>query len=262
MTVDVARTLDQQIEHAYQELLSGYMNTVERSRYFGELCTMKKVELGHGHFGKWINSTPYKERTVRHSMKIYKEWDHYVDGMTGQQLLETAKFADLKKPHVSNNSGENEWYTPPEYIEAARRTMGSIDTDPATSETANQNVKAEWIYTKERSGLDKPWVGNVWLNPPYEAKLVKLFSDAVIKKRAEYNQACVLVNNATETGWLQNMIDIADAICLIKTRIKFLDATNTPKNTPLQGQVVLYFGDNTNEFNNQFKELGICLTRM
>ena len=43
--------------------------------------------------------------------------------------------------HVST-TGENEWYTPSEVIEAARSVMGSIDLDPASCKAAQKTVQA------------------------------------------------------------------------------------------------------------------------
>ena len=63
--------------------------------------------------------------------------------------------------HVSNNSGNNEWFTPPNIIEAARRTIGRIDLDPASNEQAQQWIQATQYYTKEKDGLIQPWSGNV-----------------------------------------------------------------------------------------------------
>lgn len=166
--------------------------------------------------------------------------------------------ATLSTPHVQHNSGNNEWYTPIHFIEAARKTMGSINTDPASCAVAQLNVKADVFYTEDTNGLDKPWFGNVWMNPPYSGKLIKLFIQKLAEELASGNtiQAAVLVNNATETQWADSLLRECDAVCFLTKRIKFLDETGKPKNTPLQGQTVVYFGYNLTNFRLNFQDLG------
>lgn len=160
-----------------------------------------------------------------------------------------------KRPHVANNSGNNEWYTPAEYIEAARKAMGSIDTDPASNDIANKVVKAEKYYTIETNGLAHDWTGNVWMNPPYSSDLISKFVEKLKEQRANYNQAIILVNNATETQWFYEIVKIASAVCFPKSRVKFY-MPDGKTGAPLQGQAVLYVGDNYEKFISAFGGIG------
>jgi hypothetical protein len=163
------------------------------------------------------------------------------------------------KPHVSNNSGENEWYTPSIYIEAARNAMGSIDLDPASSTSANEVVKAKKIYTSENSGLDKKWTGNIWLNPPYAQPLMSQFAEKTIAEFDDFTQAIVLVNNATETKWFHLLASKAAAICFPLARVKFWHPSGRVA-APLQGQAILYFGENKESFLSEFKAFGFIVS--
>ena len=160
-----------------------------------------------------------------------------------------------KRPHVANNSGNNEWYTPAEYIEAARKAMGSIDTDPASNDIANKVVKAEKYYTIETDGLAHDWHGNVWMNPPYSSDLISRFVEKLKEQRVNYNQAIILVNNATETQWFYEIVKIASAVCFPKSRVKFY-MPDGKTGAPLQGQAVLYVGDNYEKFISAFGGIG------
>lgn len=167
----------------------------------------------------------------------------------------------IKPVHVSHNSGENEWYTPAEYIELARRVMGAIDVDPASSEAANQVVKATQFFTAADDGLAKEWVGRVWMNPPYAQPLIANFCEKLADevRAGNVTQACVLVNNATETAWFQTLLDVAAAVCFIKGRVKFLDAQMNPNGAPLQGQALLYVGADVAAFRAAAADFGKVL---
>jgi phage N-6-adenine-methyltransferase len=167
-----------------------------------------------------------------------------------------------KNVHVSNNSGCNEWYTPEKYIEAVRAVMGSIDLDPASSETANKLIKAKKIYTKDENGLDQKWSGNIWLNPPYSRGLIDAFMKKLAESKTDYDQACFLVNNATETKWFNTVGVVVDAFCLIKGRVKFWQDENGEKGKPLQGQVLGYIGPNVDRFYEVFKVFVIVTIRI
>lgn len=163
------------------------------------------------------------------------------------------------KPFVKHNTGNNEWYTPPEYIEAARAVMGAIELDPASSEAANRIVKANVFYTKEEDGLTKPWSRCVWMNPPYASDLIGRFTTKLVASLDDIDQACVLVNNATETGWFQDMLERCDGVCFPRGRIKFIDMDGVASGAPLQGQAVLYFGANVAGFRREFECFGVVL---
>lgn len=160
-------------------------------------------------------------------------------------------------PHVARNSGDNEWYTPQEFIDAARDVMGQIDLDPASTPEANTIVGASEFYTSDLDGLEQDWYGRVWMNPPYARDLIGKFTGKLIYHycNGDVEEAIVLVNNATETGWFTGMIKFAPAVVFPDSRIKFWKPSGE-RGGPLQGQAIIYFGNNTRGFLDAFGPFG------
>jgi phage N-6-adenine-methyltransferase len=186
-----------------------------------------------------------------------QEQKEVVEKIIVENLSPKAAIEEVKKPHVTYNSGENEWYTPREYIDAAVKVMGSIDLDPASCELANKVVGAKKIFTIDEDGLSKDWRGNVWLNPPYSSDLIGKFVSKLVEsfRDGSVSQAIVLVNNATETQWFNNLIEPASAFVFPKGRVKFY-TPNGKTGQPLQGQAVIYYGDYPDKFLLLFERFG------
>jgi hypothetical protein len=185
--------------------------------------------------------------------RLAKERTHAGKELTSAEVYAIARGA----PHVAQNAGENEWYTPPKLIEAARVVLGDIELDPASHKDAQSVIKARRYYTAETDGLAKPWSGCVWLNPPYSQPLVQQFSEKLV---AEYNAgrvlaAVTLTNNATETSWAQSLLTAAAAICFPRGRVVFWAPGRSA--APLQGQMLCYLGSDPGLFAAHFRLFGV-----
>jgi len=231
----------------------------------GQVVTQIEAGLAGRELARqWINARtgkPYDERHVRFVRLVVAR---------GAELTPRPPFRELYN-QIANNpsnrlahySGDYEWYTPPDVIEAARTVLGAIDLDPASSAAANAIVQAAQFYTSDDDGLAQPWHGRVWLNPPYVNALVTQFTEKLATSVRDGNvtAAIAIVNNATETQWFRTLQDLAAAVCLPTGRVRFWKPDQAT-DSPLQGQVLVYVGPNVERFRECFGAFGPVWLRM
>jgi phage N-6-adenine-methyltransferase len=178
-------------------------------------------------------------------------------------LLDAAKHTEPEeqvaalKHHRTQGTGNNEWFTPAGYIEAARDVLGEIDLDPATADEAQEYIRAGKYFTKETDGLTHEWHGRVWINPPYEQPHIANFVAKIVRevRAGRVSEAIMLTHSYTDTKWFHEAAEAASALCFTRGRIKFV-APDGRIAAPAQGQVFFYFGTQPEKFTETFQAFG------
>lgn len=163
-----------------------------------------------------------------------------------------------------NSSESPEWYTPARYLDAAREVLGGIDLDPASCASANEVVKADRYFTANGDALNEPWVGTVFLNPPYGKSAPKSCALFIPKLIEEYEAgrttAAITLTSAhgTETAWFRLLWD--HVLCFTDHRVPYW-TDGGEEVGPTFGSAFAYLGQQPDLFAERFSEFGVIVER-
>ncbi len=133
----------------------------------------------------------------------------------------------------------DEIYTKPAILKVARKLMGCIDLDVASSATANRMVQAARYFTEFEDGLQQRWEGNVWCNPPFSQKA------EWIARLLDYEGLwCSIFYCDLSTKSIRTLIERSPASYLVGTKQPFYRSDGT---NPSLGMVMPVFSTNVAE---------------
>jgi hypothetical protein len=139
--------------------------------------------------------------------------------------------------HQSARMKSASWLTPPEWILA----LGPFDLDPCCPPDMPRKT-ADVMLTEADDGLTAPWVGRVWLNPPFGSQAARW-----LEKMAVHRYGIALVPARTETRmFYESVWGIADAVCFVRGRPHFYrpNGTRAPFNSGAPIALIAYGTEN------------------
>lgn len=173
----------------------------------------------------------------------------------------------MKSQHRDNKKPKfNEWYTPDYVFHVIVELLEEefpVLVDMYSSEEANKNINAEYIFTKENpwdnDAAISMWGGsrvNGWCNPPY---LGHDWPNQAVKNIIEcmkynvFGNLFLIMNANMETAYSQLAMNNAQYMFLFNKRLSFIDArTGKKQDNNNKGQALYYFGDKklSSQFTN------------
>ena len=159
---------------------------------------------------------------------------------------------------VSQKAGVQDYFTPPEIVDAAREAMGGINLDAASHPLANRKHKIGDYFHTGRSAFQNDWHGRVWLNPPYGNNAP--WFDAIQRFTASgaINQLCMLSPMWTfQAGIARPVMEQASGLILLSPTPKFWGNKNPEKTGSNLPHGIIYIGAEPDRFHRAFARFGM-----
>lgn len=166
--------------------------------------------------------------------------------------------------HESSDNKTVEWYTPKSIFEALGLVFELDPCSPGRAIVPWIPAKRCYSIADRQDGLMLPWDGNVWMNPPYGKN-----TPAWLERLALHGLGIALLFARTDSKWFHRFVVMADAICLVKGRIQFINEkyaagyaagkfNENEMGTPGAGSMLIAYGK-ANAFALHNSGLGLTL---
>lgn len=132
---------------------------------------------------------------------------------------------------VHFSSATDLWATPQDFFDKQDAIYGFTLDVCATA----GNAKCARYFTEADDGLEQPWVGVVWMNPPYGRTIGQWMKKAYESSLTGATVVC-LVPSRTDTRWWHDYA-MKGQIEFIRGRLKFGDAKNS---APFPSAIVIF----------------------
>jgi len=145
----------------------------------------------------------------------------------------------------------DDWYTPPDIASAVVKSLGGIvDLDPCAD--PRKTFPASEHFTESDNGLVRPWLGRVYMNPPYG----RTIGTWTTKLRDELRngwatEAVALLPGRVDTTWWHELAP--PHVCFLRGRLRF---SGYAQSAPFPS-VAVYFGPEPWRFADAFQDLGL-----
>lgn len=147
------------------------------------------------------------------------------------------------------------WNTPEDVLVAlAELWPEGIDLDPCSND--GSIVGARVAYTKADDGLTRPWLGRVYVNPPYGRGILAWLERALIASN-DGAEVVLLVPARVDTVWWHTFAARAEGVCFWRGRLTFRGA---PDPAPFPS-AILYYGSDAPRFRRVFSSRGLVWRR-
>jgi len=124
-------------------------------------------------------------------------------------------------------SNTAEWGTPQWIVDRLEAEFGKFDLDPAASKTNHKAPTYFSLLDDGVDGLEQPWFGKVFLNPPYGRhpmgiNWAKKVRKELQSKRKKSPQLIVcLIPVRSETQWWKTYLEVASEVRFFEGRLAF-----------------------------------------